>query len=80
MNVKMDEEHYRKENNMANEIEGKMRNLRAQLTQLVRSGEDEDGTLLRRLLAELERLENQRALLRNRTTERLLPPAVFAGA
>ena len=52
---------------MAQEIEKKMRNLRDQLTQLVRSGEDEDGTILRRLLAELDRLENQRLSLRNRT-------------
>ena len=60
MTVKMDEESYRKENDMAQEIEKKMRDLRTQLTQLVRSGEDEDGTILRRLLAELDRLENQR--------------------
>lgn len=51
---------------MAQEIEKKMKNLRTQMTQLVSSGEDEDGTILRRLLAELDRLENQRALLRNR--------------
>jgi hypothetical protein len=52
---------------MAQEIDKKLRNLRAQLTQLVRSGEDEDGTILRRLLAELDRLENQRLSLRSRT-------------
>ena len=51
---------------MAQEIEKKMKNLRTQLTQLVRSGEDEDGTILRRMLAELDRLENQRLGLRNR--------------
>jgi hypothetical protein len=51
---------------MAQEIEKKMKNLRTQLTRLVSSGEDEDGTVLRRMLAELDRLENQRALLRNR--------------
>lgn len=61
------EEEYRKENDMAQEIEKKMRDLRAQLTQLVRSGEDEDGTILRRLLAELDRLENQRLSFRSRT-------------
>jgi hypothetical protein len=48
---------------MAQEIEKKLRNLRTQLTQLVRSGEDEDGMILRRLLAELDRLENQRLSL-----------------
>jgi hypothetical protein len=52
---------------MAQEIEKKMRDLRTQLTQLVRSGEDEDGTILRRLLAELDRLENQRLSFRSRT-------------
>jgi hypothetical protein len=50
---------------MAQEIEKKLRDLRIQLTQLVRSGEDEDGTILRRLLAELDRLENQRLSLRH---------------
>jgi hypothetical protein len=45
---------------MAQELENKIRNLRTELTQLVREGNDEDGLILRRLLAELERLENQR--------------------
>ena len=45
---------------MAQELEQKLRTLRAELTQMVRDGLDEDGTLLRRMLAELERLENQR--------------------
>ena len=49
---------------MAQELELKLRTLRAELTQLVRDGLDEDGTLLRRMLAELERLENQRWSLR----------------
>jgi hypothetical protein len=31
---------------------------------MVREGLDEDGTILRRMLAELERLENQRWSLR----------------
>ena len=44
---------------MAQELEQKLRTLRAELTQLVREGRDEDGTVLRRMLAELERLENQ---------------------
>ena len=50
---------------MAQELDNKLRALRAELTQLVREGYDEDGTILRRLLAELERLENQRWALRN---------------
>ena len=49
---------------MAQELEQKLRTLRAELTQVVRDGLDEDGTLLRRMLAELERLENQRWSLR----------------
>ncbi len=49
---------------MAQELDQKLRTLRAELTQVVREGLDEDGTLLRRMLAELERLENQRWLLR----------------
>jgi hypothetical protein len=44
---------------MAQELELKLRTLRAELTQLVRDGLDEEGILLRRMLAELERLENQ---------------------
>lgn len=49
---------------MAQELDKKIRLLRAELTRVVRQGDDEDGTLLRRLLAELERLENQRMTLR----------------
>jgi hypothetical protein len=49
---------------MAQELELKLRTLRAELTQLVRDGLDEDGVALRRMLAELERLENQRWSLR----------------
>jgi hypothetical protein len=49
---------------MAYELDNKIRLLRAELTRVVREGNDEDGTLLRRLLAELERLENQRMTLR----------------
>ena len=49
---------------MAQELDDKLRDLRAELTRLVRDGIDEDGLILRRLLAELERLENQRMTLR----------------
>jgi hypothetical protein len=52
---------------MAQELDNKIRSLRTELTQLVREGYDEDGTILRRLLAELERLENQRWALRHYT-------------
>jgi hypothetical protein len=50
---------------MAQELDNKIRALRTELTQLVREGYDEDGTILRRMLAELERLENQRWTLRH---------------
>jgi hypothetical protein len=46
--------------NMAHELEMKIRNLRAELTQLVHDGLDEDGLILRQMLADLERLERQR--------------------
>jgi hypothetical protein len=49
---------------MAQDLENRIRTLRAELTRVVREGNDEDGLLLRRLLAELERLENQRMILR----------------
>jgi len=49
---------------MAEELDSKIRVLRAELTRVVCEGDDEDGTLLRRMLAELERLENQRMALR----------------
>ena len=49
---------------MAQELDNKIRTLRAEMTRVVREGDDEDGVLLRRLLAELERLENQRMTLR----------------
>jgi hypothetical protein len=49
---------------MLQELESKLRSIRAELTRVVREGNDEDGTQLRRLLAELERLENQRMALR----------------
>ena len=50
---------------MAQELDNKIRTLRTELTQLVREGYDEDGAILRRMLAELERLENQRWALRH---------------
>ena len=49
---------------MAQELEDKIRVLRAEMTRLVQDGAAEDGLLLRRLSAELERLENQRSTLR----------------
>jgi hypothetical protein len=53
---------------MLNELEMKICQLRAELTQLVRDGLDEDGLILRRMLAELERLEHQRFTLRSQAT------------
>ena len=53
---------------MIQELDNKIRLLRAELTRVVRDGNDEDGMLLRRMLAELERLENQRMVLRGYTT------------
>jgi hypothetical protein len=49
---------------MGQELDIKIHNLRAELTRLVHEGTDEDGMILRRMLAELERLENQRMTLR----------------
>ena len=49
---------------MEQELDHKIRDLRTELTRLVREGTDEDGLILRRMLAELERLENQRMTLR----------------
>lgn len=49
---------------MAQELENRIRMLRAELTRVVHEGNDEDGMLLRHMLAELERLENQRMTLR----------------
>lgn len=39
------------------EVDERLQQLRAELTRLVREGEDEEGIRLRSLLAELERLE-----------------------
>jgi len=49
---------------MLQELDNKIRLLHAEMTRVVREGNDEEGLLLRRLLAELERLENQRMTLR----------------
>ncbi len=49
---------------MAQDLDNRIRTIRAELTRVVREGNDEDGMLLRRMLAELERLENQRMVLR----------------
>ena len=49
---------------MLQELDNKIHSVRAELTRVVREGNDEDGMQLRRLLAELERLENQRMALR----------------
>jgi hypothetical protein len=49
---------------MASELDNKIRMLRAELTRVVHEGNDEDGLQLRRMLAELDRLENQRMTLR----------------
>ena len=52
---------------MLQELEYKLRSIRAELTRVVREGDDEDGMQLRRLLAELDRLENQRMDLRGQS-------------
>lgn len=53
---------------MAQELNNKICSLRVELTRVVHEGNDEDGVLLRHMLAELERLENQRLTLRNYPT------------
>ncbi len=64
---------------MAQDLDNKIRLLRAQLTRVVHEGNDEDGLQLRRLLAELERLENQRLEWRGYRREYLLQGGVHAG-
>ena len=49
---------------MAQDLDNRIQTLRTELTRVVHDGNDEDGLLLRRMLAELERLENQRMVLR----------------
>jgi hypothetical protein len=62
---------------MAQEIETRMRTIRAELTRLVRDGQDEEGIALRCLLAELDRLENQRLALRSQAAEPPVRPAML---
>ena len=64
---------------MVQELDRKLLQLRAEMTRLVREGMDEDGTVLRRMLAELERLENLRSALRQQTVEVLAYPIVAHG-
>ncbi len=46
------------------QVDERLRQLREELTRMVQSGEDEEGLRLRRMLAELERLEALRWELR----------------
>ncbi|MBO9361113.1 MAG: hypothetical protein J7452_02810 [Thermoflexus sp.] len=46
------------------QVDERLRQLREELTRMVHSGEDEEGLRLRRMLAELERLEALRWELR----------------
>ena len=55
---------------MAQELDTRIRHLRAEMTRLVHDGLDEDGAILRQMLAELERLENQRIALRGQSIVR----------
>ena len=64
---------------MVQELDRRLLQLRAEMTRLVREGMDEDGTVLRRMLAELERLENLRSTLRQRTGAALAYPIVAHG-
>jgi len=54
---------------MTQELELKIRRLQAELTQVVVDGPDDDGVTLRRIVAELERLENQRRSLRDQSAQ-----------
>ena len=62
---------------MAQELDTRILALRAELTRLVRDGQDEEGVALRRLLAELERLESFRFNLRTQAAEPTARPAAF---
>ena len=64
---------------MVQELDRKLLQLRAEMTRLVREGMDEDGTVLRRMLAELERLENLRSALRHQTVDVLVYPIAAHG-
>jgi hypothetical protein len=67
------------ETTMTQELDLKIRKLRDDMTRLVREGMDEDGTVLRRMLAELERLENLRSALRQQSLEGLAYPIAAHG-
>ena len=54
---------------MTQELESRMRQLQAELTQVVVDGPDDGGVTLRRIVAELERLENQRRSLRDQSAQ-----------
>jgi hypothetical protein len=64
---------------MVQELDRKLLQLRAEMTRLVREGMDEDGTILRRMLAELERLENLRSALRHQIIESITYPITVHG-
>ena len=54
---------------ITHELELRIRRLQAELTQLVVDGPDDNGVTLRRIVAELERLENQRRSLRDQSAQ-----------
>ena len=64
---------------MVQELDRRILQLRAEMTRFVREGLDEDGTVLRRMLAELERLENLRSALRHQTIESITYPIAVQG-
>ena len=54
---------------MTQELELRIRRLQAELTQVVVDGPDDDSVTLRKIMAELERLENQRRSLRDQSAQ-----------
>jgi hypothetical protein len=54
---------------ITHELELRIRRLQAELTQLVVDGPDDNGVTLRRIVAELEQLENQRRSLRDQSAQ-----------
>ena len=54
---------------MTQDLESRIRQLQAELTQVVVDGQDDGGVTLRRLVAELEQLENQRLSLRDQSAQ-----------
>jgi hypothetical protein len=64
---------------MLQELDSKIRSIRAEMTRVIHEGNDEDGTLLRLMLAELERLENQRMALRGYDTRYGVRGGIHAG-